>query len=139
MPSQYSKSQRGGASVTASFFATHLHSAVIAGVSYISFGNLVLNPVSTLLSTLPLLAVAQAAYVVFCLDGNGIAKGKRPKIGKKGEPSAAATGTSNKLLVHLPDISLSTPHSLYLNEDLVLTVMSRQLSYHYYLPPPQGR
>lgn len=107
MPSQHSKSQRGGASTAVSFFATHIHSAVIAGVSYASFRNLILNPTSTLLSTLPLLTVAQAAYVVLCLDGNGIAKGKRPKIGKKGEQLAAATGISNKLLVHLPDTSLS--------------------------------
>lgn len=138
MPPQNSKSQRSGAPATVSFFATHLHSAVIAGVSYASFGNLVLNPTSTLLSTLPLLTIAQATYVVLCLDGNGTTKGKRPKLGKKGEQLTAATGISNKLLVHLPDTS-PPPFPLYLNEGLVLTVMSRQLSYHYSLPPPQGR
>ncbi|RPB12234.1 hypothetical protein P167DRAFT_523456 [Morchella conica CCBAS932] len=108
MPSQNSKSQRGGAPAAVSFFATHLHSAVIAGVSYASFGNLVLNPTSTLLSTLPLLTVAQAVYVVLCLDGNGATKEKRPRVGKKGEQLAAATGISNKLLTAFLSLLLAS-------------------------------
>lgn len=101
MPSQHPKPaspQRPGAAVS---LATHLHSGVIASVSYAYFQRLVDDPPSTLLCTLPLLAATQAVYAVLCLEpGFGAAKGRRSKAPpKKGEYAAA--GISCRILVCL--------------------------------------
>lgn len=100
MPSQPAKPQTpphraDEAPSTAASLASHAHSSVIAGVSYACFGGLVADPPSALLSSLPLLALAQLVYVVVCLDPSA-SRGKRAKAAKKGDPTP---GISSRLLV----------------------------------------
>lgn len=83
---------------TATFLASHLHSGVLAGVSYACFQSLVDDPPSALLSTLPLLAFTQITYVLFCLEPGGSgSKGKRLRASKKGENTTV--GISSRVLV----------------------------------------
>lgn len=92
------------APITVPSLTSHLHSGVLAGVSYACFQNLVDDPPSALLSTLPLLAFTQVTYAVLCLEPGGSgSKGKRSKTAKKGEHTA--TGISSRVLVHTPSNS----------------------------------
>lgn len=103
MPSQLSKPptlhRADEAPSTAASLASHAHSSVIAGVSYVCFSSLVADPPSALLSSLPLLALTQLVYVVLCLDPSA-SRGKRAKAAKKGDHPTP--GISSRLLVRPP-------------------------------------
>lgn len=98
IPKAPNSHRQDSASNTVTFLASHIHSGVLAGVSYACFQSLVDDPPSALLSTLPLLAFTQITYVLFCLEpvGSG-SKGKRLKASKKGENTAV--GISSRVLV----------------------------------------
>lgn len=93
---------------TVTFLASHLHSGVLAGVSYACFQSLVDDPPSALLSTLPLLAFTQITYVLLCLEPGGSgSKGRRLRASKKGENTIA--GISSRVLVRTLSLRRETP------------------------------
>ncbi|KAG9248611.1 GPI biosynthesis protein Pig-F [Calycina marina] len=91
---------------------THTHPAILLAAFTLSFPALVVNPVSTLLNSLPPLAIIQASYAVICLPATGTAAklDKKPKPGAKKEivPSRAPVTIFYALLLSLLSIPLLT-------------------------------
>ncbi|QKX56869.1 uncharacterized protein TRUGW13939_03976 [Talaromyces rugulosus] len=76
---------------------SHVHPAVLLALYAVRFPALVADPVSTLLSDLPIFTVLQVAYVVTCLPqagSTGNVDGAGVEAGKKASSPSAPTATT---------------------------------------------
>ncbi|RYO36498.1 hypothetical protein AA0111_g2814 [Alternaria arborescens] len=76
---------------------THIHPLLVLSVYGLKFNALVADPVSTLFSTLPYLAVLQIAFVAVCLPPTGGAP-KKPTEKKAKAPGKPEQGGNSKLV-----------------------------------------
>jgi GPI ethanolamine phosphate transferase 2/3 subunit F len=84
---------------TARLYA-HLHPALLLVVFFARFNALVVDPVSTLLTSLIPLSVLQLCYVVICLPMAGSTGSQAPPKGAKpGQRRKAAPGLGSKIVV----------------------------------------
>ncbi|KAI9874824.1 MAG: Glycosylphosphatidylinositol (GPI) anchor assembly protein [Pleopsidium flavum] len=93
---------------------THIHPFLVLGVYYIRFSALVVDPVSTLLTSLIPLSILQVSYVVTCLPpAKGSLKQSIPtrtsKQGQRKKPAAAKAenGLSSKFVPALLSLLLA--------------------------------
>ncbi|EHK25551.1 uncharacterized protein TRIVIDRAFT_33055 [Trichoderma virens Gv29-8] len=92
--------------------------AVLLGLLAAQFNDLVAEPVLTLQSALPVVAVVQVAYAMLCLPAAGsqqakAAKKSRPGEKKKAEPAGTSSVTAFLALV-LATISTPVIHALFI-------------------------
>jgi phosphatidylinositol glycan class F len=78
----------------------HIHPLLVLSVYGLKFNALVADPVSTLFSTLPYLAVLQIAFVAVCLPPTGGAP-KKPTEKKAKAPGKPEQGGNSKLVVRV--------------------------------------
>jgi phosphatidylinositol glycan class F len=83
--------------------------AILLGLLVASFGELVKDPVTTLQTGFPVVAVLQVAYVTLCLPPAGSPLGKPSKAAKK-----ARTGDRKKADATSPNIVLVGFSTLYI-------------------------
>ena len=80
---------------------TNVHPVLLLSAYYLRFPALVANPITTLLQSLPILAVLQIAYATCCLPPTG--SGTSSKHVKKAKPGAKKIDTSpSKAIVSSP-------------------------------------
>lgn len=84
---------------------TNVHPALLLSAYYLRFPALVADPVTTLLQSLPILAILQIAYAIFCLPPTGSGTSSKPikkaKSGaKKINSSPAKAVVSSPFLAH---------------------------------------
>jgi phosphatidylinositol glycan class F len=82
---------------------TNVHAVLLLSAYYLRFPALVADPVTTLLQSLPILAVLQIAYATCCLPPTGSGTSSKPI--KKPKPGAKKTDTSpSKAIVSSPHL-----------------------------------
>jgi phosphatidylinositol glycan class F len=83
---------------------TNVHPVLLLSAYYLRFPALVADPITTLLQSLPILAVLQIAYAAFCLPPTGSGTSSKPI--KKAKPGAKKFDTSpSKAIVSSPYLS----------------------------------
>lgn len=78
--------------------------ALLLGLFYLRFGSLVTNPVSTLQTALPVVAVIQAFYAVLCLPVAGSQAAKTSRKSRPGDKKRADGTAPNAIAVRLSAI-----------------------------------
>ncbi|KAI9167773.1 Glycosylphosphatidylinositol anchor biosynthesis protein [Paramyrothecium foliicola] len=92
-----------------------LRPAVLLGLLYVGFGSLVADPEYTLQLALPIVALVQAVYAVFCLPiaGSPAARKQRPGEKKRSDASAPNPAVTAVLALLLTLIVTPAIHVLF--------------------------